>query len=96
MSIRLFEDIAHANLYAKYRPSPPKKVYDVVLDFLQKEIPSQEWNTAVDVGCGSGQNTNGLASYFTNVYGFDVSPAQIETAKQLKHPPNVHFHVIKY
>jgi len=93
MSVRIFEATKHANIYAKYRPSLPKQVVDEVLNFLRQKIPSNEWNIAVDVGCGSGQGTNKVSKYFHDCYGFDISQAQINEAKGTKHRPNVHYDV---
>uniref|UniRef100_S4RNK8 Zgc:162396 n=1 Tax=Petromyzon marinus TaxID=7757 RepID=S4RNK8_PETMA len=44
---------------------------------------------AVDVGCGSGQGTELLASISTKVLGIDVSPSQIEEAMRAKHLDNI-------
>ena len=83
----------HANLYSKFRPTVPQQVLEVVLKYLESDIPSNEWQTAVDVGCGSGQGTNLLAKYFKKCFGFDVSPAQITEAKESKHCDNVSYEV---
>ncbi len=93
MSVRIFEGSNHANKYAKFRPIVPDNVIDCVLDFLRQRIDSNEWNIAVDVGCGSGQGTNKLSQYFRKVFGFDVSPAQINEAKNSKHSTNVFYEV---
>ena len=39
---------------------------------------------AVDVGCGTGNNTRPLAVYFDHVIGVDVSETQISEAKRAK------------
>jgi 2-polyprenyl-3-methyl-5-hydroxy-6-metoxy-1,4-benzoquinol methylase len=44
---------------------------------------------AIDVGCGGGQSTNVLASFFQNVQGFDPSEAQITEATQKNNFHNV-------
>ncbi|PIO25053.1 hypothetical protein AB205_0120240, partial [Aquarana catesbeiana] len=44
---------------------------------------------AVDVGCGTGQNTRTLSPYFKKVLGIDISEAQIEEAKKATGSPNV-------
>jgi len=93
MSVRIFEGSNHANKYAKFRPIVPDNVIDCVLDYLRQKIDSNEWNIAVDVGCGSGQGTNKLSQYFEKVFGFDVSPAQINEAKNSKHSTNVFYEV---
>lgn len=45
----------------------------------------------MDVGCGSGQGTNLLAPYFTEVVGTDISPAQLELALANSRPANVSY-----
>ncbi|CAG2118450.1 unnamed protein product, partial [Medioppia subpectinata] len=93
MSVRLFESTAHANLYARHRPSVPDKVIDIVLDYLRQQIPEDQWQVAVDVGCGSGQGSNQLSTHFKHCYGFDVSPAQIGAANSAQHSANVSYAV---
>lgn len=93
MSVRLFEGEKHASLYSKFRPNTPKHVIDVVLNYLSKGIARNKWETACDMGCGTGQNTIILSHFFKYVYGFDVSPAQIQEANKLPHPDNVYFNV---
>ena len=93
MSVRIFEGSNHANLYSRFRPTVPRNVVEVVLKFLESEIPSDEWQTAVDVGCGSGQGTQVLAKYFDKCFGFDVSAAQISEAKDNNRFDNVFYSV---
>ncbi|XP_022095976.1 putative methyltransferase DDB_G0268948 [Acanthaster planci] len=54
---------------------------------------SEPFKLAVDVGCGSGQNTRPLAPYFEKIIGVDVSEAQIRAAQSLENPPNVEFRI---
>jgi 2-polyprenyl-3-methyl-5-hydroxy-6-metoxy-1,4-benzoquinol methylase len=44
---------------------------------------------AIDVGCGGGQSTEVLASFFQNVQGFDPSEAQVTEATQKNKCHNV-------
>ena len=75
--LRLFESPQHARLYAQYRPDPPAALISRVLEFVRRTAPL---GRAVDVGCGSGQNTRLLAPHFTSVLATDISPAQIAEA----------------
>ncbi|PIO15106.1 hypothetical protein AB205_0152960, partial [Aquarana catesbeiana] len=50
---------------------------------------SKPYGFAVDVGCGTGQNTRILAPYFKKVLGIDISEAQAEEAKKATVSPNV-------
>ena len=43
------------------------------------------------MGCGSGQVTDMLSPYFTNVIGIDISEAQIEEANRTNGTSNVIF-----
>lgn len=91
--IRLFESTDHAEKYKKFRLRSPPFVVQKVVNFLEEELPRPH-GLAVDVGCGSGQNTACWAPYFTSVAGFDVSPAQIDAARQeVALPSNVTFAV---
>ncbi|XP_054157375.1 putative methyltransferase DDB_G0268948 [Oppia nitens] len=93
MSIRLFESIKHANIYAKYRATVADNVIKAILEYLGHKLPTNQWDTVVDVGCGTGQGTNSIAPYFKHCYGFDVSAAQIKVAKESPHADNVQFEV---
>ena len=93
MSVRLFEGTAHTQLYARFRPTYPDRVFEEVLNFLKEKIPENRWQIAVDVGCGSGQGTTVLGKYFQKCFGFDVSPAQISEAKDNNRFDNVFYSV---
>ncbi|XP_078083862.1 putative methyltransferase DDB_G0268948 [Mustelus asterias] len=54
----------------------------------QKEKP---FSLAVDIGCGSGQGTRGLAPHFDKVVGIDLSEAQIEEARKMDGPDNISY-----
>jgi trans-aconitate methyltransferase len=89
----LFKSLDHALVYAKFRPIPPKQLIDSIMNYLSEKIPSKEWSKAVDVGCGSGQCTQLLSPYFRQVYGFDVSDAQISQAIHSNHSNHVFYKV---
>jgi len=44
---------------------------------------------AVDLGCGTGQNTRLLAPHFKEVAGFDISECQLEEARAVPGYPNI-------
>ncbi|XP_020384554.1 putative methyltransferase DDB_G0268948 [Rhincodon typus] len=90
MASRLFEEREHAALYQRYRLSSPFQIRNLILDYLQRK-KGKPFTLAVDIGCGSGQSTRGLASYFDRVVGIDVSEAQIEEAKKVDGPDNVSY-----
>ena len=89
----VFSTEEHATLYSRYRQSLPQNVLDHILEHLKLGIEKEHWNIAVDVGCGGGQSTQVLAKHFKEVFGFDVSEAQIKEALDSHHPNNVHFEV---
>ncbi|KAL7632626.1 UNVERIFIED_CONTAM: hypothetical protein RMT77_017064 [Armadillidium vulgare] len=92
MAARYFEEAAHALAYSKFRPGPPASLISRIVNFLQEKY-SGSLNSAIDVGCGSGQSTRPLAKYFANVNGFDVSEAQIKEAIQKNNLNNVSYKV---
>lgn len=89
MAVRLFEGKDHAAAYLQYRVAP-RELISRIKGFMEKRTPNQ-FNLAVDVGCGSGQGTILLAPYFTKVVGTDISPAQLEMALTNSNPPNVSY-----
>jgi ubiquinone/menaquinone biosynthesis C-methylase UbiE len=63
-----------ADLYARYRPTYPKELYEYILSFVKEK------NTAWDCATGNGQAAVVLAEYFKKVIATDISAAQIEKA----------------
>ncbi|GCB63604.1 putative methyltransferase DDB_G0268948 isoform X1 [Scyliorhinus torazame] len=90
MAWRLFEEQDHAVLYQKYRLPSPSQIRNLVLSYLKRK-KGKPFTLAVDIGCGPGQSTRGLASYFEQVVGIDVSGAQIEEAMKVDGPENVSY-----
>ncbi|XP_032835764.1 uncharacterized protein YafE-like [Petromyzon marinus] len=92
MSVRMFEGTELAHLYKCYRPTLPADVLTTLTDYVCAKTGSKP-NLVVDVGCGSGQGTELLASISNKVLGIDVSPSQIEEAMLAKHPNNITYMV---
>lgn len=63
-----------SDLYAKYRPTYPKELYEYILSFVLDK------NIAWDCATGNGQAAVVLADYFKKVIATDISPSQIEKA----------------
>jgi ubiquinone/menaquinone biosynthesis C-methylase UbiE len=63
-----------SDLYARYRPTYPKELYEYILSFVNEK------NTAWDCATGNGQAAVVLAEYFKKVIATDISAAQIEKA----------------
>ncbi|XP_053482515.1 putative methyltransferase DDB_G0268948 [Ictalurus furcatus] len=88
MAHRLFEEKYHASIYQKYRIIPPDRVTRLILEYLNKKKgPPHE--LAVDLGCGTGQNTRLLAPHFQKVVGIDISECQVEEARAVPGFANV-------
>ncbi|XP_062311790.1 putative methyltransferase DDB_G0268948 [Osmerus eperlanus] len=88
MSFLLFEGKHHASIYQKYRIAPPQKVTDIVLNYLNQK-KGKPHMLAVDLGCGTGQNSRLLAPHFQEVVGIDVSESQLEEARAVSGYPNI-------
>ncbi|KAG9348712.1 hypothetical protein JZ751_029029 [Albula glossodonta] len=88
MTHRLFEEKHHASLYQRYRFIPPDAVKELVLQYLDKK-KGQPHMLAVDLGCGTGQNTRLLAPHFQQVVGIDISECQLEEARAVPGLPNI-------
>ncbi|XP_034741658.1 putative methyltransferase DDB_G0268948 [Etheostoma cragini] len=88
MTYRLFEGKDHASIYQRYRFTPPDEVKNVILQYLDKK-KGQPHVLAVDLGCGTGQNSRPLAPYFQEVVGIDISECQLEEARSVPGYPNV-------
>ncbi|CAL1273065.1 unnamed protein product [Larinioides sclopetarius] len=92
MTSTLFAGAKHAQIYAKYRPSPPKSLIKSIIEYLKlKRDPP--FKKAIDVGCGSGQSTVVLSPYFETVIGLDISEAQIECAKKFNSSRNIEYNI---
>jgi len=63
-----------SDLYARYRPTYPKELYDYILSFVKEK------NIAWDCATGNGQAAVVLADHFKKVMATDISAAQIEKA----------------
>jgi ubiquinone/menaquinone biosynthesis C-methylase UbiE len=63
-----------SDLYARYRPTYPKELYEYILSFVKEK------NTAWDCATGNGQAAIVLADHFKKVIATDISAAQIEKA----------------
>lgn len=88
MTYRLFEGKVHASIYQQYRFTPPDELKNIILQYLDKK-KGQPHVLAVDLGCGTGQNSRVLAPHFREVVGIDVSPSQLEEARAVPGHPNI-------
>ncbi|KAF3842893.1 hypothetical protein F7725_001742 [Dissostichus mawsoni] len=88
MTYRFFEGKDHASVYQKYRFTPPDELKNIILQYLDKK-KGKPHVLAVDLGCGTGQNSRLLAPHFQAVVGIDISESQLEEAKGVPGYPNI-------
>ncbi|KAL7930233.1 S-adenosyl-L-methionine-dependent methyltransferase [Trichoderma chlorosporum] len=65
--------------YAYARPDYDPSVYQAIVN--HHKSTGGRFDTIVDVGCGPGSATRGLAPYFSNVIGLDPSQGMVATAR---------------
>lgn len=65
-----------ADVYAKYRPSYPGKLFDFIINHVKQK------NIAWDCATGNGQSAKELSPHFQKVYATDISQKQIGNAYQ--------------
>ncbi|KAK4059156.1 hypothetical protein Trihar35433_11153 [Trichoderma harzianum] len=65
--------------YAHARPDYDPGVYKAVIN--HHKSTGGQFDTVVDVGCGPGSATRGLAPYFANAIGLDPSQGMVATAR---------------
>ena len=65
---------SRSDLYARYRPTYPKELFEYIVSFVQEK------NNAWDSATGNGQAAVVLADHFKKVIATDISTAQIEKA----------------
>jgi len=63
-----------SDLYAKYRPTYPKELFDYVVSFVQSK------DVAWDCATGNGQAASVLSGHFNKIIATDISAAQINKA----------------
>lgn len=76
-----------ADVYDRYRPSPPTEVLDVLILAAGVEQPE----LVVDLGCGTGLATRALADRADEVVGVEPNPRMIERARTATEKSNVSF-----
>lgn len=64
----------HAKLYATFRPTYPKELYEFIFEHVR------EFSTAWDCATGNGQVAQHLSQHFKKVLATDISPQQLDNA----------------
>ncbi|XP_078605714.1 putative methyltransferase DDB_G0268948 isoform X1 [Branchiostoma floridae x Branchiostoma japonicum] len=93
MSVHLFNEADHAELYQKYRPTYGPELAEKIVTFVRDKVKTTPLDQAVDIGCGSGQSTVILAPHFQWVMGIDVSESQVAIAAAQNKLGNVQYRV---
>src|SRR6266566_1769154 len=76
-----------ADVYDRYRPSPPREVLDVLKVVAGVERP----RLVVDLGCGTGLATRAWAERAGEVVGVEPNPRMLERARGATDQPNVRY-----
>jgi SAM-dependent methyltransferase len=76
-----------ADVYDRYRPSPPREVLDVLTTVAGVQRPS----LVVDLGCGTGLATRAWAERANEVVGVEPNPRMIERARTATEQPGVRY-----
>ncbi|EPT02506.1 hypothetical protein FOMPIDRAFT_1118218 [Fomitopsis schrenkii] len=69
--------------YAAARPTYPRQLYDFLFAYHGRD-PRARWDTALDLGCGTGQATLELTP-FKHVVGADPSQGMLAQAREALH-----------
>ncbi|XP_063285503.1 putative methyltransferase DDB_G0268948 [Pelobates fuscus] len=92
MTDHLFKSKTFSSVYQKYMLPASSEIMSQIFSYME-EKKSKPYDTAVDVGCGTGRYTLPLAPHFKSVIGVDISESQLEEAKQFCPLENVTFQV---
>src|SRR5437773_7843141 len=76
-----------ADVYDRYRPTPPSEVIDVLTVVAGVERPG----LVVDLGCGTGLATRAWAERADEVIGVDPNPRMLERARAATEQSNVRY-----
>jgi ubiquinone/menaquinone biosynthesis C-methylase UbiE len=66
------------------------------VDFLEKELDYDKTKTILDIGCGTGRHAIELTKRGYNVTGIDLSPSQLERAREKASTAGVQIRFIKH
>jgi SAM-dependent methyltransferase len=80
-------DEGFADVYDRYRPSPPSEVLEILAVVAGVERPS----LVVDLGCGTGLATRAWAERSAEVVGVEPNPRMLDRARAATDQPNVRY-----
>ena len=82
-----YQEEGFPDLYDRYRPPPPAAVLDVLTFLVGAERPG----LVVDLGCGTGLASRGLAERADEVIGVEPNPAMLARARAATDQRNVRY-----
>lgn len=77
-----FEEWFNSPLYEKLYANRDEGEAELLAKLIVKEIPPEQYQTILDLGCGRGRHSFALARHGYNVTGIDLSPAAIKKARK--------------
>jgi SAM-dependent methyltransferase len=80
-------DEGFADVYDRYRPSPPAGLLDVLTVVAGVERPA----LVVDLGCGTGLATRAWGERAREVVGVEPNPRMLERARKSPEQPNIRY-----
>ncbi|MDG3583766.1 class I SAM-dependent methyltransferase [Galbibacter pacificus] len=82
-----FSGNKYVNLYNRFRPSPPKEILQLSLNYLGKTKAA----SIIDLGCGTGISTKSWTPYAKKITGIEPSNEMIEIAIDNTNSPNIKY-----
>lgn len=79
--------------WSKTYDSNSNKTRDLEAEVIKESLNSQTFSTILELGCGTGKNTQWLATKADEVIALDFSEAMMAKAKNLLKDKNVKFHI---
>lgn len=79
------------NEWSQQYDSNENKTRDLEAMALRECLAGTRFNACLEIGCGTGKNTEWLASRCTRLLGVDFSPGMLERARTRKMPDHVSF-----
>lgn len=71
----------------------PKSQIDLIAENIRRQLNLGTSHRVIDIGCGNGLLTGRLASYVSEIYGFDISESLIQAAQRRYNIGNCYFFV---
>nr|WP_294896010.1 class I SAM-dependent methyltransferase [uncultured Pedobacter sp.] len=85
-------DIKEAyNIWSEQYDTNKNRTRDLEAISLRQNLKEQHFHNCLEIGCGTGKNTEWLASIAYNVLGIDLSEQMLTKAKQKMNTENVKF-----